>query len=232
MIVKVLIPARDEEKSIAKVIGDIPPEIVSEIVVVNNGSKDYTAAAASIAGATVIDEPTPGYGAACLKGIDYLKNSPPDILVFMDGDYSDHADEIEKLIRPIQQNNYDFVVGSRTLGAAEKGAFPLQSKFGNLLASYLVKLFWKFSYTDLGPFRAIKFDKLLQLQMQDVWFGWTVEMQIKALKNNLKVKEVPVSYRKRIGKSKVSGTIKGAFLAGAIILKTIFTEVIKKDSTK
>jgi glycosyltransferase involved in cell wall biosynthesis len=227
MKIAVIIPAYNEENSISKVIKDIP-EKVDEIIVVNNNSTDRTAQNAAQSGAVVLNETFQGYGASCLKGIDYCKSKNFDIVVFLDGDYSDYPKEMDILINPIIEEGYDFVVGSRVLGKREKGSLPIQSLIGNSFAGVLINLFWKFKYTDLGPFRAIKFEKLLLLNMKDKWFGWTVEMQIKALKSNLKVKEVPVSYRNRIGKSKVTGTIKGTVMASIIILKTIFAEAFKE----
>jgi len=224
----VIIPAYNEEKSIGKVIKEIPGEIVSEVVVVNNNSTDSTADVAKAAGATVLFESYKGYGAACLKGIDYLKNKNFEIVVFMDGDYSDYPEQLTELVQPIIDNKYDFVLGSRVTGEREKGALPFQSRVGSIIAGCLMELFWKCRFTDLGPFRAIKFDKLLVLNMEDKWFGWTVEMQIRAVKNNLRILEIPVNYRKRIGKSKVTGTVKGTFLAGIIIFKTIFRELFRK----
>ena len=229
MNIAVIIPAYNEELSIGRVVSSIPHNIISEIVVVNNNSSDNTAKKAKDEGATVLVETFQGYGASCLKGIEYLKNKNIDIVIFMDGDYSDHAEELNLLIEPIRKEKYDFVIGSRILGKREKGALPIQSRIGSIISGLLINLFWGFKYTDLGPFRAIKFDKLLHLNMKDKWFGWTVEMQIKALKNNLRVKEVPVSYRKRIGDSKVSGTLKGSIMASIIILKTIFSEYFNKQ---
>jgi glycosyltransferase involved in cell wall biosynthesis len=225
----VIIPAYNEELSIGRVVSSISRDIINEVIVVNNNSIDNTVKNAKDAGATVLMETLQGYGASCLKGIEYLKDKYIDIIIFMDGDYSDYAEELPLLIDPIREENYDFVIGSRILGKREKGALPLQSRIGSIISGFLIKLFWGFKYTDLGPFRAIKFDKLLQLNMKDKWFGWTVEMQIKALKNKLRVKEVPVSYRKRIGNSKVSGTVKGSLMASIIILKTIFSEYFDKQ---
>ncbi len=225
MNILAIIPAYNEEQSIAKVINEIPSDIVSEIIVVDNNSTDRTAEAAANAGATVLSESFQGYGASCLTGIEYAKRKNCDIVVFLDGDYSDYPQETSSLVNPIINNNYDFVVGSRILGKREKGSLPFQSQAGSIIAGFLIKLFWKVKYTDLGPFRAIKFDKLLELNMQDKWYGWTVEMQIKAAKKNHKILEVPVSYRKRIGKSKVTGTLKGTFMASVIILKTIFSQL-------
>jgi glycosyltransferase involved in cell wall biosynthesis len=225
MNVAVVIPAFNEEASISKVVGDIPSNVVSEVVVVNNNSTDRTIQAAKEAGAVVLNEKVQGYGAACLNGIGYLKTKNCDIIVFMDGDYSDYPEEINLLLNPIINQGYDFAIGSRVLGRRERGSLPVQSRAGSIIAGYLMNLFWGVKYTDLGPFRAIKFDKLLELNMTDIWFGWTVEMQIKAAKKQYKIIEVPVSYRKRIGKSKVTGTLKGTIMASVIILKTIFKQI-------
>jgi glycosyltransferase involved in cell wall biosynthesis len=227
MNIAVIIPAFNEEQSIAKVINDIP-KTVSEIIVVNNNSTDGTVEAAARAGSTVLHETYKGYGAACLKGIEFCKSKEFDIIVFLDGDYSDYPEEMKFLTEPIINGEFDFVLGSRVLGKREKGALPFQSQVGSIIAGFLINLFWKFKYTDLGPFRAIRFDKLIELNMEDKWFGWTVEMQIRAIKTGLKIKEVPVSYRNRIGKSKVTGTIKGTVMASIIIIKTIFAEALKK----
>jgi glycosyltransferase involved in cell wall biosynthesis len=222
--VYVIIPAFNEEKSIAKVIAEIPVEIITEIVVVDNASTDATAAAARSANATVLHESIPGYGRACLQGINYCrsKNPPPEIIVFLDGDYSDYPEEIPLLIRPIIENNADLVIGSRALGKKEKGSMTPQQVFGNWLATALLKLFYNVKFTDLGPFRAIRFSSLIALNMQDKTFGWTVEMQLKGAKHGLQCVEVPVRYRKRIGISKISGTLKGTVMAGYKILLTIF----------
>lgn len=219
-----IIPAFNEGKSIPLVIQDIPPELVDEIVVVNNASSDATAERAKQAGATVVNQPRRGYGNACLKGIDYVKKSKPkpDIIVFLDADYSDNPDEMTKLVKPIIEDDIDLVIGSRALGSRERGAMQPQQIFGNWLATRLMKIFFGAGFTDLGPFRAIKFDKLLAIDMQDRTFGWTVEMQVKALKHGLSYTEVPVSYKKRIGVSKISGTLSGTIKAGYKILYTIF----------
>lgn len=227
MKIAVIIPAFNEEKSISKVINDIPRNLADEIIVVDNNSTDSTGLVAMNAGATVLNEKIQGYGASCLKGIEHLKNKNPDIVVFLDGDYSDYPNEMDLLVNPILNDDYDFVLGSRLIGNREEDSMPFHSRVGNNLSCFLIQLFWQIKYTDLGPFRAIKFNKLLRLNMNDHWYGWTVEMQIKAAKQKLKIKEVPVSYRKRIGKSKVSGTIKGSFMAGTIILKTIFVQLFK-----
>lgn len=218
----VIIPAFNEEKSIDKVINDIP-SVVEEIIVVNNNSTDQTVAVAESAGATVLTEHEQGYGAACLLGIDYVnkKADRNDIVVFIDGDYSDYPQELLPLIYPIQKENVDMVIGSRRLGDCEKGSLTPQQIFGNWLATTLIRWIYKFKYTDLGPFRAIRLSVLNQLEMKDRNYGWTVEMQIKAIKQQFSIIEIPVNYKKRIGISKVSGTIKGTVLAGYKIITTI-----------
>lgn len=223
-IIDVIIPAYNEEESIAKVVNDIPKDLVRDIVVCNNNSKDKTKIMAQGAGATVVDQPQPGYGSACLKGMEYIasKDILPDIIVFVDGDYSDHPEQMPEVVKPILEDSIDMVIGSRVSGDLEKGAMMPQQIFGNWLATSLIKLFYSYEFTDLGPFRAIRYDKLMAINMVDPDFGWTVEMQVKAAKLKLKCVEVPVKYRKRIGVSKVSGTVKGTILAGHKILWTIF----------
>lgn len=222
MKIGVLIPAFNEGKSIAKVINDIPSHLNAQVIVCNNGSTDNTAQAAKSAGAIVVNEPRKGYGYACLKGMSYIinQNASPDVVVFMDGDYSDYPEEMVLLLGEIEKGN-DLVIGSRALGNSEKGSMTIPQQFGNWLSGFLIKLIWKQPVSDLGPFRAIKWDKLQDLKMQDKTFGWTVEMQIKAIKRKYNYKEIAVNYRKRIGKSKVSGTIKGTLLAGFKIIFTI-----------
>lgn len=222
----VIIPAYNEEESLPKVIADIP-DFVDEIVVANNGSTDATVAVAKKAGATVVNEQERGYGAACLKAIENIKGKNFFVVIFLDGDYSDFPEEMNRVVEPIIKDDFDLVIGSRMLGKREKGAMLPQAIFGNWLASFLIKLFWNYKYTDLGPFRAIKYSSLLKLNMQDRNFGWTVEMQIKAAKQKLKTIEVPVSYRKRIGKSKVTGTIKGSAKASIKILHLIFISLFR-----
>lgn len=217
-MVLVIIPAFNEEKSIPFVLQDIPKNLVSEVVVVNNNSTDATAQIAQENGATVLFEPQMGYGFACLKGIEYAKTKNPDIIAFLDGDYSDFPSEMPLLLEPILQNQADFVLGSRLKGNLEKGAMPPQAYFGNVLAGFLMKHLFGASYSDLGPFRALKFDKLLALNMQDTTYGWTIEMQLKAHDYGYRIQEVPVSYRKRIGQSKVSGTVMGTIKASYKIL--------------
>jgi glycosyltransferase involved in cell wall biosynthesis len=222
--VDVIIPAYNEEQSIGLVIDDIPKDWVREVIVCNNNSSDQTATVAKEHGATVVDEQRAGYGSACLKGMDYIrqKDVHPDIVVFLDGDYSDHPNELPSLLGPIMDEGVDLVIGSRAIGDLEDGAMMPQQIFGNWLATNLIKLIYNYRFTDLGPFRAIRYTSLLSLDMQDKDFGWTVEMQIKAAKQKLKCVEVPVSYRKRIGVSKISGTIKGTLKAGHKIIWTIF----------
>ncbi len=215
----VIIPVYNEEASIANVIGDIP-EIVSEIIVVNNNSTDETASIAENNGATVLSEKNKGYGNACLTGLGYIseKQQRPDIIVFLDGDYSDYPEELTKIISPIIEDNIDFVLGARTAKLRQKGAMTIPQIFGNWLATSLMRLFFGSKFTDLGPFRAIKYAKLLELHMEDKTYGWTVEMQLKVIKKKYSYVEVPVNYRKRIGVSKVSGTAKGVIFAGVKIL--------------
>lgn len=222
-IIKVIIPAFNEEASVGKVISEIP-DLVSEIIVVSNNSSDQTEAVAKAAGATVLREPQKGYGHACLKGLEYIASQEikPDIVVFLDGDYSDYPQDLHKIVDPIINNNMDLVIGSRVKRWREKGSMTFPQVFGNWLATSLMKLFFNAKFTDLGPFRAIKYKKLLSLQMQDKTYGWTVEMQLKAIKQKLTYIEVPVHYKNRIGTSKVSGTVKGAIFAGVKILGWIF----------
>lgn len=227
--IKVIIPAFNEEKSIAKVIADIP-DFVEEIVVVNNNSTDQTALVAAKAGATVLTEKSKGYGYACLKGINYLsqKDKTPDILVFLDGDFSDFPQELTKVIQPIKNNSADFVVGARVKELRESGSLTPQQVFGNWLACFLMKILYKSSFTDLGPFRAIRWSTLEKLQMSDKTYGWTIEMQLKVLRQKIAYQEVPVSYKKRIGVSKVSGTVKGTIFAGMKIMGWIFKHYLSK----
>lgn len=220
----VIIPAFNEENGIGQVLAEIPKDLVTAIVVVNNASTDNTGKVAREGGAIVLREPVSGYGRACLKGIEYIKGLPvpPDIVVFLDADHSDFPEEMKGLVAPILQNKADLVIGSRALGQKEAGAMTPQQIFGNWLATRLLKLFYGVKFTDLGPFRAIRFSSLLNMDMQDKTYGWTVEMQLKAAKMKMRCLEVPVRYRKRIGFSKISGTVKGTVLAGYKILHTLF----------
>ena len=227
--IKVIIPAYNEADSITHVINEIP-DVVNEIIVVSNNSNDDTEVNAKQAGATVLTENRKGYGYACLKGITYIseQNIKPDIVVFLDGDYSDYPEELTKLIQPMTENNINFVIGARVKRLREKGSMTRPQIFGNWLATTLMRFMFGSTFTDLGPFRAIKYDKLLALNMEDKTYGWTVEMQLKALKQNMTYTEIPVRYRNRIGVSKVSGTFKGAVLAGIKILGWIFKYGLKK----
>lgn len=222
-IVDVIIPAYNEEKSIPKVIGDVP-SLVRHIVVANNNSTDSTGKVAESAGAKVVFEPQKGYGKACLTAMSWIKKQEiqPDIVVFLDGDYSDYPEDLLDLIHPILEDKADMVIGSRALGERESGSMTFPQVFGNWLATTMMKYIQGAKFSDLGPFRAIVWLKLLDLKMIDENFGWTIEMQIKAHKAGLRYTEVPVNYRKRIGISKVSGTVKGVFGAGYKIIYTIF----------
>ncbi len=225
-VIDVLIPAWNEEEALPLVISDISKTWVRQIIICDNGSTDGTARVAKALGAVVVTENKRGYGSACLAGMRYLQDLPsseqPEIVVFLDGDYSDYPEDLPKVVAPIIDNNMDMVIGSRLLGNMEPGAMTIPQRFGNWLAPFLIKVFFGYRFTDLGPFRAIRWDALLRLEMQDPNFGWTVEMQVKAAKHQLRCTEVPMRYRKRAaGKSKVSGTIKGTFLAGWKIIMTI-----------
>lgn len=222
MKIAVIIPAYNEAPSIAKVVNAIPKEINALVIVVNNGSTDNTVEEAEHAGAIVLNEPRKGYGWACLKGITYANDQHAEILVFMDGDFSDHPNEMIQLIAPIETGKMDFVLGSRVLGERERGSLTPQQVFGNWLATRMIRIFYGVKFSDLGPFRAIHANALKSLNMSDKTYGWTIEMQIKAAKKKLRFCEIPVSYRKRIGVSKVSGTIKGTVLAGIKIIWAVF----------
>lgn len=225
--IRVIIPAFNEENAVGKVIDEIPKDLVDEIIVVNNNSNDQTKVVAKKHGATVLDEPIQGYGRACLKGIDHINSNFPntDIVVFLDADYSDYPEEMRLVVQPILEQNIDMVIGSRKLGEKQKSSMTPQQVFGNWLATFLIEKIYKVKYTDLGPFRAIKLPVLNAINMEDKTYGWTVEMQVKAAKQNYSSIEVPVNYKVRIGKSKVSGTIKGTILAGYKIITTIFKQM-------
>lgn len=217
-VVDVVIPALNEELALPKVLGEIPKSVVRRVVVADNGSTDRTAEVARECGAEVVYEPERGYGAACLRALGELAADPPDIVVFLDGDYSDHPGELPGLVEPILRGEADFVVGSRATGRREAGALTVQQQVGNAIACRALRLLYGVEYTDLGPFRAIRWRTLELLRMQDRDFGWTVEMQIKAAKRGIPHLEVPVSYRARVGVSKISGTIRGSLSAGTKIL--------------
>ncbi len=221
-IISVVIPAYNEDQSIGKVVEAIDRDLVNHVIVVNNNSTDNTVKVAQNAGAIVLDEPRKGYGWACLKGIAKCDVLNTEIIVFLDGDFSDYPEEIKDVIAPILEKDMDMVIGSRVLGKREKGSLTPQQIFGNSLATKLIRLFYGAKFTDLGPFRAMKFKALQELGMADKTYGWTIEMQIKAVKKKMKFCEVPVNYKRRIGVSKVSGTVKGTVLAGIKIIFAVF----------
>jgi glycosyltransferase involved in cell wall biosynthesis len=229
--IDVLIPAWNEENALPLVLAALPKELVRQVIVCDNGSTDRTAEVAKKAGAIVVSQPERGYGNACLAGMRYIENLPPseqpEIVVFIDGDYSDFPEELPAIIAPIVEDKKDMVIGSRRLGGMEAGAMTFPQRFGNWLAPALIQIFYGYRFSDLGPFRAIRWDQLKSLGMRDRNFGWTVEMQVRAAKMKLRCAEVPVRYRKRAaGHSKVSGTIKGTVLAGWKIITTIFRLLI------
>lgn len=222
--IRVIIPAFNEQNAVGLVVDEIPKDWVSEIIVVDNGSSDDTFAQAERSGATALRENRRGYGQACLKGMEHIANSTtqPDIVVFLDGDHSDYPAQLPELVQPILSGEVDLVIGSRALGQKERGSMTPQQVFGNWLATTLIRWFYGVSYTDLGPFRAVRYSSLMAIGMTDTNYGWTVEMQLKAAKLKLRTLDVPVNYRQRIGVSKVSGTVKGTIMAGYKIIFTIF----------
>lgn len=222
--ISVIIPAFNEESSIGLVLNDLPADTLHEIIVVDNGSTDDTANVARESGARVVRENRPGYGSACLRGIAELDR--PDIVVFLDGDYSDYPEEIAQLLQPILSGEKDFVLGSRMILPESRAALLPQARYGNRLAVFLLRIFFGYRYTDLGPFRAIRYESLKSIGMQDVNFGWTVEMQIKAVRKGLRIGEIPVRYRERVGVSKITGTVSGTLKAGTKIIYTIFKYLI------
>lgn len=224
-VIKLVIPARNEQDAIGQVVASVAGR-VNAVIVADNGSTDETANIARDNGAIVVSVPQPGYGRACLAAIQAAGDF--DILVFMDGDASDDPEDLSALIAPITDGRADMVIGSRILGDCDPGALTPQQRFGNALACRLMHLFWGFRFTDLGPFRAISRSAYDRLNMQAPTFGWTVEMQVRALKHELRCTEIPVHYRARIGVSKISGTVKGVILAGSYILGTIFKEALRK----
>lgn len=226
--IRVIIPAFNEQNAVGLVIDEIPKDWVSEIIVVDNGSTDDTFEQSKSRGATALKEPVRGYGNACLRGMRHIAESStqPDIVVFLDGDHSDYPEQLIALVKPIIEEGYDMVIGSRALGTKEKGSMTPQQIFGNWLATTLIKLFYGIKYTDLGPFRSIRYSSLLAIGMKDRTYGWTVEMQLKVAKMKFKTLDIPVDYRQRIGVSKVSGTLKGTIGAGYKIITTIFKYLV------
>lgn len=222
MRVDIVIPAYNEAASLPLVLTAIPPGVADRVIVVNNASTDQTATVARAHGATVVEEPRAGYGSACLAGLAYLRrHQPPEVVVFLDGDYSDHPEELPRLLAPLRARKAQMVIGSRVLGEREPGALLPQARVGNWVACTLIRWLYRHRYTDLGPFRAITWPALETLHMRDTDFGWTAEMQVKALRSGLTVVEVPVSYRRRVGVSKITGTLRGTILAGYKILSTV-----------
>ena len=220
--IDVVIPALDEEASLPLVLADLPRPLVRRVVVADNGSADGTARVAREGGAEVVVAPRRGYGSACLAGLAHLRRTgPPEVVVFVDADYSDHPEELPSLVAPILAGEADLVIGSRVLGRRERGALLPQARAGNLVACLLIRLFYGHRFTDLGPYRAIRWDALERLGMADPDFGWTAEMQVKAVRQGLKAVEVPVSYRRRVGVSKITGTVSGTLRAGYKILWTV-----------
>ena len=224
VVVDVIIPVLNEQNAVGQVIAEIPKNLIRQVIVVDNGSTDDTINVARQAGAVVLEESSKGYGSACLKGMDFVSEHEiaPDVVVFIDGDHSDYPEQMTSLLDEIRNNGVQLVIGSRTLGIREAGSMTVPQLFGNWLATFLLRMLYGVKFTDLGPFRAITYPQLLQMDMQDKTYGWTVEMQAKAAKLNVKVSEVPVNYRNRIGVSKISGTVKGTILAGYKIIHTIF----------
>lgn len=218
--VAIVMPARDEASSVGLVLDEIPRDLVATVIVVDNGSSDATADVARAHGATVVREPEPGYGAACLAGLAQVGDDI-DIVVILDADHSDYPADLPLLLAPIRAGEADLVIGSRVRGGAEPGALPWNQRWGNRLACGLMRLLYGVAFTDMGPFRAMRREALLSLGMRDRTFGWNVEMQARALTAGLRIMEVPVRYRRRVGQSKISGTVRGTIRAGAKIIGTI-----------
>ncbi|GAF84972.1 unnamed protein product [marine sediment metagenome] len=231
MRIVVVIPALDEERSLPQVLAEIPRPLIEEVVVADNGSRDRTADVARAGGATVVSEPRAGYGRACLAALAAIASNPPDIVVFVDADYSDRPGEMTTLLEPILNDQAELVIGSRVLGKREPGALAPHARWGNRLATWMIRRLYGVRFTDLGPFRAIRYDTLMALNMQDKNYGWTAEMQAKAARAGVRSVEVPVSYHCRVGKSKITGTVKGTVLAGWKIITTILRIRLQKLPT-
>ncbi len=231
--IDIVIPAYNEARSIPLVLADIPRPLARRVVVADNNSTDDTASAARAAGAIVVAARRQGYGSACQAGVAYLReHDPPDVLVFLDADHSDHAEELPLVVAPILSGQADVVIGSRVLGERQRGALLLQARFGNLLACWMIRMLFGHRYTDLGPFRAISWLAYERLGMSDPDFGWTAELQVKAIQHGLRVMEVPVSYRKRVGHSKITGTVRGTVAAGTKIITTILRHAWRGSRSK
>jgi glycosyltransferase involved in cell wall biosynthesis len=240
--VDLVIPARDEEASLPLVLADLarlrapaepggapPAPWLRRVVVADNGSRDGTARVAREGGAVVVEAPRAGYGSACLAGLAWLRaHDPPEVVAFLDADYSDHPEELPRVVAPLLAGKADLVIGSRVLGAREPGALLPQARAGNLVACLLIRLLYGHRFTDLGPFRAARWEALERLRMADPDFGWTAEMQVKALRHGLRVAEAPVSYRRRVGVSKITGTVRGTVLAGTKILWTVLRHAVRR----
>jgi glycosyltransferase involved in cell wall biosynthesis len=222
LIVDIIIPALNEEVGIVRVLRDLPRNIVRNVIVVDNGSSDQTAARAREAGAVVVRESERGYGAACLCGLAYIGDlsQAPDAVCFLDGDHADDPGQLPELLHEME-SGADFVLASRAMGRAERGSLTLPQRVGNWIAVTMIRMMYGVRFTDLGPFRVIRYDALRKLKMRDRNYGWTAEMQVKAAKSGLRCVEIPARYRNRVGVSKVSGTVKGSVLAGYKIILTI-----------
>jgi glycosyltransferase involved in cell wall biosynthesis len=225
--ITIIIPVLNEEEAIAKVLEDIPWNIVKEVVVVDNGSIDRTGEVAKRGGAKVIFEPLRGYGSACLAGMKYLEKSPPEIVVFIDGDYSDNPGDLERFVNPILKEDFDFVIGSRILGEREKGALPVHSVFANKIFAKLVRVIYDLRLSDIGSYKAIRYSSLKSLEMNDEGYGFPIEMVVKSAKKKLRILEIPMNYRKRIGTSKVTGNLTASIKAGVKIFYIIFKYSLK-----
>jgi len=217
----VIIPILNEEEAIPLVLAEIPKSLVDEIVVVDSDSKDRTVEGVRRFPVHLVEAKAVGYGDAMLQGLEFAKQFSPEIVVFLDGDYSDYPEDVADILSGIQSGEWDFVLGSRTMGRAEPGSIMWQARWGNTLSCFLIRLLYGFRYTDMGPFRAMRFDRFQELRMNSKTFGWNAEMQVKAIQKNYRIKEVSVRYRNRVGHSKISGTVSGTVKAGILIIYNI-----------